>query len=551
MPVTTPESVSFRQKAEIKPLTVVALACLCAAAGLFCVHWAVGELLVSWRSDDLKSMGLVVPFVCAGLILRSWKSIGWRPAQSKAAPWWGVALLIGLAALLYFREHSLLILTVNKGWLVQLPPLPLVAILYAAAMVLAFGGRTLLRAAWFPVLLMGAVIPVPHTFSLLVDLPLQHASATVARGFAHLLGEPLTQDNLRLMFTPDFGMFIAPGCNGIRGAVTLGLAAVVIGYMYRFRWFVYAPVVAGAVLTGYLFNLLRLCLLVVYYKIALPYPWLQNRATGADYILGGVLFLCAMFVFFAVANRLRRHPEDVVPAPNVVPAPTATAAAPVYARAAVILVMAAVFSVDTVHTYRRAQAQAALRPKLVSFPAAIGEFKLTRTWTETLIDGTVVYAWGEYSSADLPGQPGSGAAISFGISPTLGLHDTTTCHMTRGESPVWVGQLEAPTAGSATSLSTSLFNIGRSLKLEAATVCGDRACRQFTEASEHMTLIFSGPSGSSKGAAETRPVPVLIKAELQDTSVPPAAAAAKLSGDVRRFLTGVDLAGMTAPYSVQ
>ncbi len=519
--------------------------------GLFTVHWAVGELLVSWRSDDLKSMGLVVPFLSAALILRSWKSIGWRPAQSSAAPWWGVALLVGLAILLYFREQSLLIVTVNRGWLVQLPPLPLVAVLYAMALVLAFGGTTLLRAAWFPVLLMGAVIPVPHSFSLLVDLPLQHASATVARAFAHALGQPLTQDKLRLMFTPDFGMFIAPGCNGIRGAVTLGLAAVVVGYMYRFRWFVFAPVVAGAVLMGYLFNFLRLCLLVLYYKLALPYPWMQHHAKTADYILGGCLFLCAMFLFFAVANRLRRHPEDVDAASAPVSAASSVSARPVFWRTATILALAAIFSVDTVHTYRRAQAQAVLRPKLVAFPQTIGVFRLTRTWTETLIDGTVVYAWGEYAAPVLPGSPLSGADISFGISPTLGLHDTTVCHMTRGENPVWVSQLVAPTAGGDTSLSTSLFNTGRSLKLEAATVCGDRACRQFTEASEHITMIFSGPGKGSGSGSAARPVPVLLKAELQDTSAAPAVAGAKLSEDVRGFLAGVDLAAMTAPYSVQ
>ena len=95
------------------------------------------------------------------------------------------------------------------------------------------------------------------------------------------LGQQLTEDKLRLMFTPEFGMFIAPGCNGIRGAVTLGLAAVVVGYMYRFRWFVYAPVVAGAVLLGYLFNFVRLCLLVVYYKIALPYLWMQHTGQNS------------------------------------------------------------------------------------------------------------------------------------------------------------------------------------------------------------------------------------------------------------------------------
>src|ERR1700679_1958058 len=89
-----------------------------------------------------------------------------------------------------------------------------------------------------------------------------------------------------------------------RGAITLGLAAIVVGYIYRFRWFVFAPVVAGAVLLGYLFNFLRLCLLVIYYKLALPHPWMQHHARTADFIIGGCLFICALAVFFFAANKL-------------------------------------------------------------------------------------------------------------------------------------------------------------------------------------------------------------------------------------------------------
>lgn len=535
----------------LKPRMAVALACVCAALGLFAVHGAVTALLIIWRDDDLKSMGLVVPFVVAGLVLRAWRRLGWRSEGS----WWGFVLLAATALVVYLRTQTLLIVTVNKGWLVQLPPLPLVAILYAAAMVLMFGGKRLLREAWFPVLLMGAVIPVPHVFSSAVDLPLQHASATVARAFAHALGQPLTQDKLRLMFTPEFGMFIAPGCNGIRGAVTLGLSAVVVGYMYRFRWFVYAPVVAGAVLLGYLFNFLRLCLLVLYYKIALPYPWLQHRAKTADYIIGGCLFLAALFIFFAVANRLRQQPRDVRPATPTEQPPSRVAAVGILWRSAAVLVLSAIFAVDTVHAYREFKQDQALRPRLVAFPERIGEFTLQRTWTETLIEGTVVYAWGEYvaPAVDQPdGQHGSDAHVAFGISPLLGLHDTTTCHMVRGESPNWVGQIDAPTAGGAVSLAGTLFNNGASQKLEAATVCDEGVCRQYSQSTQHVTMVFNRPRRNTPlQASTTRPVPVLLKAELADTSVPAAVAAARLSQDLRRFLSGANLAAVTRPYSVQ
>ena len=126
-------------------------------------------------------MGLVVPFISFALILRAWRSVGWETEGS----WWGFAVLAVAALAVFLRDQTMLVLTVHKGWLVQLPPVPLLAILYALGMVLLFGGVRLLRAAWFPVLFMVAVLPVPETFSRVVDLPLQHASATVARGFAH------------------------------------------------------------------------------------------------------------------------------------------------------------------------------------------------------------------------------------------------------------------------------------------------------------------------------------------------------------------------------
>jgi len=130
-------------------------------------------------------------------------------------------------------------------------------------------------------------------------------SSLIARGFAHALGQKLTPDQLRLMFTPDFSMFIAPGCNGIRGAITMGFIALIAGYLYRFRWYANALVVMGAILLGYIFNLVRLCLLVLYYVAALHYTSLQNKAEGADYLIGGVLFLVATLLLFGVIHRLR------------------------------------------------------------------------------------------------------------------------------------------------------------------------------------------------------------------------------------------------------
>jgi exosortase J len=525
--------------------TVVALASLCAAAGLLTIWPSVQSLYSIWTTDDLKSMGMVVPLVCYLLILRAWKSLDYEIDGS----WWGFAVLAGSAALMFLRDQMLLIVTINKDWLLQLPPLPLVAVIYAAGMVLLFGGMRLLKAAWFPVLFMWAVIPVPQTFSRMVDLPLQHASATVARAWAHALGQQLTQDKLRLMFTPEFGMFIAPGCNGIRGSITLGLSAIVVGYLYRFRWYVYAPVVVGAVLLGYLFNFLRLCLLVVYYKIALPYPWLQHHAKIADYVIGGCLFVCALALFFTVANKLRNDAGNTTePAAAERPAaPSRGLEATLWMRVAAVLLMAAIFGVDVVHEHRVEAARLATAAP-ATLPQHIGNFTLQRTWNETQF-GVLVYSWGDYATPTVNGV--QGVHVMLGVSPQT-VHDAEVCHLARGEDPTWHGQIVAATAGGPVELTAATYNDGTTQELEASTVCDNGACRQYSESSQHVTVIYARPHrGVPLQSDATRPIPLMLKVESLDVLTPPSVMEPELQSTLTSFLKDANLLTLTAPYVQQ
>lgn len=535
----------------LHPGAVAALACLAAAAGLLTIFSSVRMLWIIWRTDDLKSMGMVVPFVCAALILREWRRLNWETEGS----WWGFAVLAISAALMFLRDQTLFIVTINKDWLLQIPPLPLVAVVYAAGMVLLFGGPRLLRAAWFPVLLMWAVIPVPQTFSRFIDLPLQHAAASVARAFAHALGQQLTQDKLRLMFTPEFGMFIAPGCNGIRGSITLGLAAIVVAYLYRFRWFVFAPVVAGAVLLGYLFNFLRLCLLVVYYKLALGHEWWQNHARQADLVIGGCLFVLALVIFFAVAERLRRDPADVRPDAPEPPAPIRPAK-PYLTRVAAVLALAMIFGVEAIHALRAEAAYEATRPTPAGLPQHIGNYTLIRTWTDTTIEGTVVYIWGEYAAPPQPPGPNGASApsphVSLGISPQLGVHDAEVCHIARGEDPTWHGQIATPSPGGEIDLTSATYNNGVTQRLEASTVCDSGTCRQYSETGEHITLVYARPHRDLPMSADrTRPVPVLLKVESLDVMSPTSVIEPQLATALKAFLAQANLVQITAPYTVR
>ena len=375
-------------------------------------------------------------------------------------------------------------------------------------MVLLFGGTRLWRAAFFPLALMLLVNPVPHVFTRLVDQPLQHVSAEVARGLAHALGQHLTPDQLYLMFTPEFGMFIAPGCNGLRGSVTMGLIALVAGYLYQFRRGPWAALVGAALLLGYVFNLLRLCVLVVYYVVALPWPWLQKHAEAADYAIGAALFFVGAMLLFAAIRRF--SPERDLRWPGL---PEARLGSPVPAvrrdivwRAANL---AAVLLLSTAPYARGWMRPPRALGQAVAFPAAIGSYRLRRTWPERLDTGQTIFAWAEYA------KPGTNTVVSLGISPLLGAHDTLLCHAARGESWIWHGGLELQTSEGPVAFTGTLFQDEAETSLEASTVCTRSGCGQWASERRHMGLVYSRPSlPGFDGETQAQPIPVLLVAKI-------------------------------------
>src|SRR5260370_38781707 len=95
------------------------------------------------------------------------------------------------------------------------------------------------------------------------------------------------------MCSPRFGMFIAPACNGLRGAVAMGFIALVLGYVSELGAVRHIAYVIGAVIVGYALNLVRLCGLVLFYWLALRVQSVRGHAVGAHCFIGGLRFFLA------------------------------------------------------------------------------------------------------------------------------------------------------------------------------------------------------------------------------------------------------------------
>ena len=540
--------------AVLRPGQAAALSAALSVVGVFTILSTALYLWSIWVNDPLKSIGGVIPIVSLVLILRVWRSLGWEMDGT----WWGLVLLVVTVAAVHLRDHAILEFIFSSSVSIFLPPNSLVALAYTAGAVLLFGGLRLLRAALFPVVLMCFVNPVPHFFTLHIDLPLQHASSLIARGFAHGLGQKLTPDQLRLMFTPEFGMFIAPGCNGIRGAITMGFLALIAGYLYQFKARVWALVVVGAVLLGYVFNLLRLCLLVVYYIVALHLPWLQTRAEMGDYVIGAFLFFFATVLLFTLIQKL--SPGGDLRLPRLPQAETKEFAPRSFgwrwAGFALLVVLGSVSYVRAIAAARQRPA-AAVDPKMPGrFPQRLGAFKLQREWDEYLLAGPLIFYWADYvydgpgaTSAAAASNGGQPAVVSVGISPVLGAHDTLLCHTARGEDWLWHGPLDLTTSTGSTSFSGSFFNDGATQYLEATTLCNGDSCGQISSERMHFGFVYSRPDTRALlMASPTRSIPVLLRTETLDTSMSPDAARAELTSNLRSFVSSTDLSALTRPY---
>ena len=513
--------------------------------GIFSILSVALYLWQEWMGDPLKSIGAFIPVVSLLLILRVWRSLGWEITTSRNA-WWGLVIVAVTVALVHISDHAILELILTSQWTIFLPPRSLVAVAYVTGIVLLFGGPRLFRAALFPIALIWFVNPVPHVFNVWIDLPLQHASAMIARGFAHALGQQLTNDQLHLMFTPDFGMFIAPGCNGIRGAVTMGFIALIAGYIYKFRPTTHVLVTLGAVMLGYVFNFVRLCVLVLYYIVGLHITWLQSRAEMGDYIIGACLFFFATILLFSIIRRFSATNDLRPPALPQSPSRNATAPASFFPRWIALLLVLMVGSI----TYARALVQQYRAPQgvvdpsvLGVFPQQVGNYTLQRRWNEYIGSGTVLFYWADYRPA------AGGSTVSIGVSPVLGAHDSLVCHAARGEQWLWHGNLDVPTASEPISFSASFFNTGATQYLEATTICTGATCGQFSNNNTHFGLVYSRPDAHTLlTQSPTRPIPILIRTETLDTQMSADAARAELTENLRSFLSAADVSSFSSPY---
>jgi exosortase J len=531
--MTAPEPETGRSSAA--PLAIWCIIAFLAALGCLGLQHEISTLWVIWTTDPLRSIGMLIPLASIVLTLRVWRQTGWEMRGT----WWGL-MVIGLSFFLSILRQKMMLSGLFGNMSVSFIPIVLPVYLYGSGIVLLFAGTRVWRRAWFPLGLLLLSQPVPNLVNPLIDLPLQAISAQVARSFATLIGFAPTTPQLHLMFAPNFGMFIAPGCDGIRGAVTLGYGALIIGYLKRVSLRRWAAYVIGAVLLAYFFNFTRLCVLVLYYRVAIGHPGLEGVAKQADYVIGSCLFLVAVLLFLGM---VRRKEGDATAEGNAHVSEEFTAgfmprAQRLWLKCAAFALMVLVTLSLPVSSLRKI-GKASTTP--VSFaermPKRVGNFALTRTWYEQQ-GGTIVLQAGAYSA------PGSDEIIlGVWVSPSFQVHDANVCWLARGQRPDLLTSKSFVTArGNSDEINTGFYNDGITDSIVLNAYCTPASCSQFQHAASggHFGFLFMRPQLGQLAGAEGHPVSFMIRIDKLHTDVPKNATYDNLTSEARSFMTGLD-----------
>jgi exosortase J len=513
-------------------------------AGSLGVSPQFAKLWEIWTGDPLRSIGMLILPASILLILRTWRQSGWELNGT----WWGLVPVIFAYAPLLLSERVVFFWTAGDVRVNFLPSV-LPIYFYASGILLLFGGTRLWRLAWFPLLLLLFLQPVPEVIVQYLDIPMQSLAAHTARSFAHLLGvSPTRNELLRLMFTPRFGMFIAPGCDGMRGAVTLGYGALIAGYIRRVSVLRWAALVAGGVLLGHVFNLLRLCALVLYYRIAIGHLLLERSAEQADYAIGALLFLVAVFlflwIFFSKATKEMKTADRTVE-PKATPEWNWGATYWKTVALAALVLPVVVPGVRAANRNPENLAVALHRGTITAhdlderLPAQVGDYRLARAWQEQ-VEGVSVLEAAAFAS-DSSGE------MEIGIWLPPSDHSIERSLMTQGEVPTASAVTVFSTAdGRTVPFNTALYDDGITDTFIGDTYCTPLSCQASSKREQGLHLTLDKVIGHN--APGERAVPVFFKIQVLRNSAPAAFVYKDLSARSQTFLAHLNLTQLSQEF---
>jgi len=176
------------------------------------------NLVQVWMDSEEYGHGVIVPIISLYMYWLNREKISGQTVQPS---WLALPLAVAGGLLHLLGVMADVDVAAYYGLLLSLAALPMAA-----------GGWRLLNQAWYPLLLVLFVIPLPYLLSTLLTARMQLVSSDIGVAFIRLFGLPVMQDG-NVLYMGDFSMLVEEACSGLRYMYPLVSIALIVAYFYR------------------------------------------------------------------------------------------------------------------------------------------------------------------------------------------------------------------------------------------------------------------------------------------------------------------------------
>ncbi len=172
--------------------------------------------------------------------------------------------------------------------------------LVAAGALLLMKGTPALRVAWFPILYMVFMIPLPGIFVDAVTGPLKQWVSVIVEGVLYAVGYPISRTGVT-MTIGQYQLLVADACSGLNSMFSLSALGTLFMFIMARKGVWHNAVMLASILPiAFAANIVRVCILVL-----VTYHLGDEAGQGFLHGAAGmVLMLVALLIFFALDRLL-------------------------------------------------------------------------------------------------------------------------------------------------------------------------------------------------------------------------------------------------------
>jgi exosortase D (VPLPA-CTERM-specific) len=204
------------------PRAILFVTILLVALALTAAFAAFGSGLLSlvdrWSQQEEYSHGFLIPFVVAWML---WARRDALVASFGRPSWIGPVVIFVAAMMLIVGELSAFFLLLQLGFVVAL-----------FGIALSFGGMSLLRVSFFPLVFLVFAIPLPYFLDSELSFRLQLISSELGVFFIRLFGVPVFLSG-NIIDLGSYKLQVAEACSGLRYLYPLLSVGFLVAYLFQ------------------------------------------------------------------------------------------------------------------------------------------------------------------------------------------------------------------------------------------------------------------------------------------------------------------------------